>query len=338
MQSYQFIKTFFLSFISLLLFVASLNFFMDPNWTFSHSHALNNIQKASNERIQKSNVLYFRESNYDALLLGSSRVTFFNQYDFKSLKTYNYAVSLAMPQEYEAYIDFAKKQNKKDFNTIYIGVDFYGSNKNMQSQTNAKEIFYDIQTCCYRYKLLFSIDSLKTTLQSLKMALKNDPGYRSYKRNNITMSAPRDKESVRKDVESKTVKEYMGNIHEYQFNVKLKETLMSLKKKNPHTKFVIFTTPTSDVYLKKLFELGHKEAYKQWLTLLVDVFGEVYHFMDFNTVTKNYSDYYIDYHHLFPRYTSWIVDRLQKRENSNIPKDFGILLNNKNIESYLKNI
>lgn len=130
----------------------------------------------------------------------------------------------------------------------------------------------------------------------------------------------------------------MGNIENYEFNPKLKEELSLLKRENPHSIFIIFTTPTSDVYLKKIFDLGYKEAYKQWLRTLVQVFGEVYHFMDFNSVTNNYSDYYIDYHHLYPRYTKWIVDRLERRDNPAIPKDFGKLLNKNNIEGYLKKL
>ena len=338
MSAVSFIKTFFLSTIALLLSVGALNFFMDPAWTFSHSHRFNNVQGASNERIQKSNLLHFKKANYDALLLGSSRVTFFNQNDFKNNHVFNYAFSLGMPQEYAPYIDYAKKQNMQDIKKVYLGVDFFGSNKNFHNDVNPKEVFETIEGCCYRYRMLFSIDSLKTALFSFKAALTHNPGYRSYRRNNITMSAPRSEASVKKDVENKAIKAYMGDILHYAFNPEYVNPLKQLKEKNPDTQFIVFTTPTSDVYLKKLFELGHKEAYKQWLTALVDTFGSVYHFMDFNDVTTHYEHYYIDYHHLYPRYTSWIVDRLEGRDNPKIPQNFGILLNKENLQSYLDRI
>ena len=338
MHAKTFIKIFFLASAMLLLLVASFTLFMDPTWSFSHSHRFNNTQEASNERIQKSNVLYFKPAHYDALLLGSSRVTFFNQFDFKNNKVYNYAFALAMPDEYAPYIHFAKKYNQATIKKIYIGMDFFATNKNFKNDVNAQEIFESIESCCYRYKLLFSIDSLKTALFSLKAALTNDLGYRSYKRNNVTRSAPRSKESIKKDVEHKKVSQYMGDISHYQFNPNFKQSLIDLNQENPEINIIPFTTPVSRVYLQKLFDLGHKDAYKQWLRTLVEIYGKVYHFMDFNTVTNNYVDYYIDYHHLYPRYTKWIVDRLEKRDNSAIPKDFGKVLTKANIEAYLSNL
>ena len=67
MKFNNFIKGFFLLTILFLSIIASFTFLMDPFWTFSHSHKLNSLQKSSNEREQKSNLLYFQNKQYNSL-------------------------------------------------------------------------------------------------------------------------------------------------------------------------------------------------------------------------------------------------------------------------------
>jgi hypothetical protein len=334
----KFIKLFFLSALTVILGAGAINYYIDPYWTFSHSNYLNSVQNAPNERQQKSNYLYFRDKSYDSLLLGSSRVTFFNQYDFKNLNTFNYSFSLAMPKEYEPYIEFAKKCNKKDFKYIFIGVDFFGSNGNFDNNTNPKEIFKNTTSCCYRVKMLFSIDALHTSLFNIKASLQRDYGKRSYDRDNITYTSKISPQKVEKIVENEKVKNYQGDILHFKYNENYKEIFKSIKAKNPNSKIVIFTTPTSSFYLKKIFSMGLKDEYKRWLRELVEVNGEIYHFMDFNTITDHYENYFIDYHHLQPRFTTLIVDRVLGLKNENLPHDFGKVLNRENIEKYLDKI
>ena len=146
MSNSNFLKAFLFLNLVFLSLIGGFIYFMDPFWTFSHSHKFNSIQYASNEREQKSNLLYFREANYDGLLLGSSRVTFLNQKDFDNIKVFNYSFSLATPEEYLKYVEFAKKQNKKDFEYIIIGLDFFGSNKNIEKNANPDDIFKNISS------------------------------------------------------------------------------------------------------------------------------------------------------------------------------------------------
>ena len=84
MKFTNFIKGFFLLNIFFLSIISAFVYFMDPYWTFSHSHKFNSLQNSTNEREQKSSLLYFQHKQYNALLLGTSRVTFINQNDFKS--------------------------------------------------------------------------------------------------------------------------------------------------------------------------------------------------------------------------------------------------------------
>ena len=198
MDSLGFTKWFFLLSFVLLLLVGWFVYLMDPYWSFSHSHRFNSLQFASNERVQKSNMVFFGKFNYDTLILGSSRVTFINQNDFKGMRAFNYSFSMALPYEYESYIDFAKQKRGKEFKNIIIGMDFFGSNQNIKKNFNADEIFSDINGLVYRYRILFTIDALKNSLENLKRSIFHKVGGRSYDRHNIAYTTKMNKDEVKK--------------------------------------------------------------------------------------------------------------------------------------------
>ena len=188
MKFTNFIKGFFLLNIFFLSIISIFIYFMDPYWTFSHSHKFNSLQNSTNEREQKSSLLYFQHKQYDALLLGTSRVTFINQNDFKNMNVFNYSFSLANPIELSEYIEFAKKQNKKDFEYIIIGLDFLGTNLNADKNQNPKEVFDEVTNPFYKYKLLLSIDAFTLSIENLKRSLLHRPGGRSYNRENVAFT------------------------------------------------------------------------------------------------------------------------------------------------------
>ena len=62
-----------------LISIAMFNWFVDPMWTFNQSNFLNKYQNDFDERQQKSNLIYFTPFKYDAIMLGSSKITYINQ-------------------------------------------------------------------------------------------------------------------------------------------------------------------------------------------------------------------------------------------------------------------
>jgi hypothetical protein len=123
----------------------------------------------------------------------------------------------------------------------------------------------------------------------------------------------------------------------YHYNTKMRQYFEIIKKENPNTKFIIFTTPISADLFKILVQSGNLPDYKKWLTMLVDVFGEVYDYMGINTITSNPSNY-ADLHHFYPEFGTLIVDRITGVKNSALPKDFGVLVNKKNLKAHFDNI
>lgn len=324
----------------LILFIIGLfNFIMDPLWNFSHSHALNNLQKGFDERQQKINKIQHQPFMYSALLLGSSRAVLLDQNELnsKDVRTFNFATSLSMPQEYRDYVNFAKKKQNNEFKYLFLELDFYGTNKNNKyliNYTGAKEINVTNE-CCYRWKTLLSFSTLKYSLNNLARAVLGKAATRSYRRDNVALTDKYTEEEVKHNVEKLTIDKALG-MENYSYNDRYKNVLETLKSENNQTTFIIFTSPVSSHYLDLLFEAGLWEEYARWLHDIVSVFGEVYHFMDYNTVTKDYPHYFLDYHHAYPKVQGSMAKKILGKSNNNLPRDFGQLLDEKNLESYLK--
>lgn len=67
--------------------------------------------------------------------------------------------------------------------------------------------------------------------------------------------------------------------------------------------------------------------YIQWINELIEVFGEVYHFMYPNQIVNNHLDFFYDHHHFYPEVGNYIVDFINNPSFSY--EKFGILLNKK---------
>lgn len=322
-----------------VLIIATINYIIDPHWSFSHKNNLNQIQLPFNERQQKTNRIYFEGLNkYDGLLIGSSRTTFINQNDFYNMHIYNYGLDSIYPFEYEDYINFAKKIKGKDFKYIIIGADFYNTQKphNLKFK-HPQHYINNSESLGNRYKMLFSIDSLKKSIANIEANLsKTAPIY--YTRENIKKRPKVSEEERVKNYNRHLivhVNHFIGK--NYQPNLDYLVILKRLKKANPNTKFIIFTSPISANLLVEILKKGKKiNEFKKWLKDLVDIFGEVNHFMMINSITKNLQNYPDDDHY-YPYIGKLLANQISKKKNNSIPKDFGILLTKDNIDNYLKN-
>ncbi len=323
----------------ILLSIGLFNFIMDPLWNFSHSHSLNNLQKGFDERQQKTNKIQHQPFMYNALLLGSSRATLLDQNKLSSndVRVFNYATSLSMPQEYRDYVNFAKKKQDKEFKYLFLELDFYGTNKNNKrliNYTGAKEIIVT-KECFYRWKTLFSISTLKHSLNNLARAVLGKASFRSYRRDNVALTDKYTEEIVKENINKVTFDKAVG-MKNYAYNDEYEDVLKTLHSENNQTNFSVFTSPVSSYYLDLLFKEGLWDEYEKWLHAVVNVFGEVYHFMDYNTVTKEYVHYFIDYHHVYPEVQGMMANKILGKSDLNIPSDFGQSLNRKNLKTYFK--
>lgn len=323
-----------------LLCIAGFNFYIDPLWNFNHSNQYNSIQIAFDERQQKTGHLTFNREPYQTLIMGSSRVTYINQADFIGYNAYNYAVNNMLLSEYREYADYARRQNGQDFAYIVLGLDFFASNENVQDLNKFEPPGYYTDMAGeigYRYKTLLSLDVLEYSRKNYDLARSHIMQNFTYDRNNIKrLNHISDEE--KKVLIANNLVWYGNQVYnaEYKYGP-VKETFQQLRKDHPDTKFIVFTTPISAPLFKLMMEKGLYPEYARWLTDSVEVFGEVYNFMDLNSITCNMENYY-DASHFYPEIGTMIARRVTGVQAENLPADFGVLINKENLSEHLQSI
>ena len=321
----------------LFLLVGSFNFLIDPLWTFDHSNRYNNIQDEINERQQKTNYIYFnRLDRYEGILFGSSRSTFINQNNFHNMNIYNYALDSMYPFEYEQYFNFAKKVKGKDFKYLIIGADFYNIMKPRKREFKDPSYYIDTTTgFLYRYRMLLAWDVLKYSMKNIRNSICNINSLH-YSRVNIKF-IPKVTEKVRLKRYRKNLKRHVESFtgRNYQKNDEYMNILKRLKSENSNTKIIIFTSPiTADLLDSIIVNAKKMKEYENWLKDLISIFGEIHHFMDLNSITINLENYFDD-DHFYPYIGKLLANKISKKNNHDIPKDFGVILNKSNVDQYL---
>jgi hypothetical protein len=273
------------------------------------------------------------------LLLGSSRTTYFNQYDFEDLDVYNYSVSNMLIDEYDAYIEYAKKVKGGDFDYIIIGLDFYSTNKNVTFNEFQEPAFYIKKTEApgYPFTSLLSFDIARYAWQNYRNSKNGVAQNFFYDRRNVkTLLRETDAEVTWARIYA-TVDKYREDLYShYEYN-QVQEKLQQIKDHNPNSKFIIFTTPVEQALFELMREEGLYPYYFQWLRDIVEVFGSVQHFMYLNSVTSKADNFY-DASHIYPQVATMVIHKLINIEDPDAPKDFGMLITSDNIEASLQKL
>lgn len=262
-----------------------------------------------------------------------------NQNDLVGHKAYNYSVSGMLMEEYNGYTEYAKLKNGGDFDYIVIGLDFFVTNKNLKLENEYHPPSYYINQANgfgYRYKLLLSADILEYSKKNYNASQRNVPVTFDYDRNNIK-TLNRVPEAYRDERIRENLARYKTDVYgNYEYR-DVKKILLQLKQNNPHSKFIIFTTPVSEPLLAVLVGENLLPDYERWLKDSVDVFGQVYNFMYPNSITADLNNYF-DGSHVYPDVEKLIAHKISGYPDDNIPADFGILLTEDNIDKQISYI
>ena len=336
------LKLWFYPVLATIGFVAFVNYFIDPLWCFAHSNRFNNRQPGFDERQQKTNRIYFNGlDRYDTLLLGSSRTAYVNQYDFKNMAVFNYAVDNMLPWEYEHWIDIATEIRGKPFERIIIGIDFFGtaakyeeSIRRFYNHKKPRDYLRQSEEKFYRFKTLLLYDAFKHSMESIQRTFKptiSDYDRKNVRHCNIIVPFETKKRYIQRDI-----KEYKGHLTKnYSYRNDWKEFFLNIKQKYPDTELILFTTPVSKPFFKRfIIDAGHLKDYERWLREAVEVNGKIYHFMDLNSVTTNL-EYFFDAHHMYAKGVRWVAHRISGYKTDVIPEDFGKVLTQANLSDYL---
>ena len=316
---------------------AAFIYYIDPLWMFGSSHKYNDVQTVIDERQQKTNFITYQPFEYDSLLIGSSRSTYINQYDFKDMDVYNFAVSNMSIREYNSFIEFAKARRGKEFDTIIIGLDFFKTSLDQSAAPRSLDAYkVKLNERFYRAKSFFSFDVLQYAYTNFKYSLKNEvTEERNYNRENIAVAKQVNPEKIAAQTTEK-IKKFKRVFYgeSYEYNPDYASYMQELKDNNPNTKFIVFTTPISSKLFKALVEENRLADYERWLRDVTAVFGEVTNFMYPNSVTNDITNYF-DGHHFYPPTGTLIAQFLSNDSEASVPTDFGVKVTLQNIEQHL---
>lgn len=337
------IKTFFSIFLGGLAAVMLVNAVADPMLVLPFVHRFNNRVRFINERQQKTNLLffehYYRVKDYDGVILGSSRSSGLNANLFAPRYTvFNYAAAASRPQEAVSYLQFAQDLHGKPLRAVIIGLDFMSAGGTpSQSRVKGEPVVYtqDVQKPFYVLANLMNLKALHLATRNLRANL--HPTKENYfeRRTNAVVEYFRPGPQDQQNALNETLAIYKNIYAHFRYNPDYKQTLQEIKQAFPRAEFFVFTTPVAKPHLDELFNAGLTEDYKRWLTDMVDVFGQITHFMDENEVTRHYTDYFADSHHLYPGAADLMVLRMQGK-TENVPDDFGKTLTHENLPAYLQ--
>ena len=315
----------------ILASIGVFNYFMDPLWCFSHKNSFQSCQGSFNERQQKLNLMHFQPFNYDGLFIGSSRITI---HDPSTLsihgKTFNLALDAMYPNEFNEYIEYAKKRNQQDFKYIIIGLDFVAVGKN-QYPSSINEYLKKTTSSYYKYKTLFSYDSLNRSIKNFKYSVsgKYKKSFKTYDQNHIAHTHSKGPQAVEEIITTYVTKPRENLIYD---RVNYINIIQQLKVNNPNTKFIVFTTPLPEPELNQLLKTqAEQDTLHQWLTDIYHEFGPFWHFLNTNVVTQKYKYYFVDDAHYTSEIANCINRKISNQECKNPAfKNFGIYISNQN--------
>lgn len=329
--------TFFLVAMLLLGMVLGVNSLVDTYWYFGTTNLLSTCKFNFDERVQKTNLLLNMPPRYDALLLGSSRVSFMPPALFRGSTLFNYSLGSMYPDEYEECVAAARLRHP--VRTIYIGMDFYGTatHKMFPADNPVRKNVEGAQNPLRKLGALLSWDGLLYAFRTARMSLGGGISSDYYDKDYVKHMAPYSREQ-QPDVILAQLRLYHEKAYGpgYQWNGALPELYRRLRQQNPDVEFVVFTTPISAPMFSLLVRDGRLHDYERWLRLIVENFGSVQDFMGLNSVTENL-DNYADAHHYLPPVGEYIVDRLEGR-NTQAPADFGVRVTSRNLDEHLAQI
>lgn len=315
----------------------TINMIADPMWLFPYKNSLNSKQLAIAERLQKTNYLTYRQPSFNAILIGNSRVLYMNQNDFSGLNVFNYSASALIVPEYQDYIGYARKVTTDKMKTIFLGLSFASSNDIFSTAfRKSPPVNYigTVNDSMNRFKTSINPAILKFSWSTIKFNLIDDSKIHIFfDRQNVAydnkLNAIHRRDNLSKDLEN-----YWKSYKKFHYDPTLKNDYRTIKEKNKDLTIIPFTTPVSKPLHCQIAKAGLIPEYEEWIRDIVVNFGELYHFEYIHSIAENYQENFMDANHYFPKIGTLMAKKIQG-DNVGVPDDFGMIINNSNIEQQL---
>jgi hypothetical protein len=266
-----------------------------------------------------------RESQYNTLLVGSSRVMNVGDTSIGQHHIYNFGLLGGMPGEYADYIAWSREH--QPIKTIIVGLDFYGSSKNGLKGIN--DLGVVIRT---PHEYTSDIEA-ETTFSNFATVFE----FPRFKR--LVNAQFFDQKLVAKKPDADGWIRKQWGIYEnayahYERDPDLEKKYAAIKTTSEGAELKVFVTPVTRPLYELMLENKLQTQYEDFLRLLVKTSGTVYNFLELNDFTGNPQNF-IDENHLS---TPRLYDLIQFMAGEGNPADLRFTkLDASNIDDYISN-
>jgi hypothetical protein len=318
--------------LPVILCVMLFNFTIDPYWYFNHKNDWNDYQLGFDERELRTNKVLAEEKKYDSLLIGTSRLTYWNQYSFKENDVFNYSVSSMALKEYVPYIKFAEENLPGDIEKVYLEI-YYGSFDNQNyGHRPPSDYLLEKENVIDKFKKMYSVETYKRSKENLLISKENKfDGPRTYNRENVGTTTIKNNnyELLLEKLENTNPDKREPSIADFDV---YRKTLQSIIKETKHLEVIPMTEMIPMGRIAYIWELKEdREIYKEWIKSTVDEFGNLYIFHKPNEYTTN-GKYWFDLHHYYPNVAEEMIEAI---EEPNKHKDIVEKLSQDNVDEFL---
>jgi hypothetical protein len=276
-------------------------------------------------RYVKARNIYKRESQYNTLLVGSSRVMNIGDTTIGQHRIYNFGLLGGMPGEYADYIAWSRKH--QPIKTVIVGLDFYGSSKNGLKGINdlgvvirtPREYTSDIEveTPVSNFFTIFEFPRFKRLVNAQFFDQK------------LVAKKPDADGWIRKQWGI-----YENAYAHYEPDPDLEKKYVAIKTAADGTELKVFVTPVTQPLYELMLQNKLQRQYEDFLRLLVKTYGTVYNFLELNDFTGNPQNF-IDENHLS---TSRLYDLVQLMAGDGRVHELRFtILDASNIDNYIAN-
>ncbi|MDJ0519629.1 MAG: hypothetical protein QNJ74_26325 [Trichodesmium sp. MO_231.B1] len=282
------------------------------------------------------------------VFMGSSRTKRAIDPNHPALKNHQPAYNLALTKgnfyELRRYLEHAIA-NQKELDLVVIGLDFFMFNSLIGTRQSFSE-----QRLEKKYILLedllnitFSLDALFASQETVIDSRKNLQNNIFDGENGFIPYLNVDPKKTQSRFEKIMSNYYEGYHTTYQLSNQLLDEfkkVVDLCKKN-QIKLISYISPAHATQWEIIKSSGQWSTFEEWKRKVVEI-SDVFDFSGYNSITTevihNSMENYTENSHYTPKVGNLILNRILSYKEKEVPEDFGVLINQENIESHLEKI
>jgi hypothetical protein len=329
--------------IFFLLGTAVINYVVDPFDIF-HTQIFDH-QYQPNERYRQIEFLYKNHTQYNSYILGSSRVgtidpQFIEKYIVGS-RFYNCVESLATNHDYLMNLKYFL-DNKYELKNIYLQIDLdINMIEHKMSDDDYLRKYHPFNLgkskFTYYMQYLFMKPAIKNIYKKIEWKLKNKYSPIQIDENSGKYSWIEAEKLIESDQNAYIKSQSNLNINEVnrtrggqciEENINDLKELVRLCREN-NISLIIFTTPNN----YNVIDTFDTKIYMRFLNELANV-TPYWDFSGYNTITLD-NKYYYESSHYRPIVAQLVAARIFNDNSIDVPDDFGVLVNQSNINKHL---